>query len=99
MQILFLFRVHPKPAIVAFRVQRTLVDALAGYYASHAATGVIKVASPSWNEVDVTMKDRLTSIFTGIHAHIEGGNAGILLSDGRSFRVQQSVNSIELRLV
>jgi hypothetical protein len=80
-------------------LSKILVDALAGDHAPDAASGVVKVTSPSWDQVNVTMKDRLSSIFARIHAHIEPGDAGIFLPDARSFRFQHRVNGIALGLV
>jgi len=54
------------------------------------------VTLPSWDEVDVTMKDRLSGVFACVHAHIKPGDIGILLPDARSFRFEHSVNGIAL---
>ena len=78
---------------------RGSVDALAGDHAPDTASRVVQVASPSWYEVNVTMKDRLSGIFACVHAHIEPGNFGILLLNGGSFGPQQGVNGIAFGLV
>ena len=61
---------------------------LAGNGVSHATTGIFDVAYSPWNQMDVTVKNRLADMFTVVHTQVEPLHRCIRFQNPRTFSIK-----------